>query len=119
MNLTRLIPGPAAEFDLDSVGATAELSELYRPPRARWLRLNLVASINGNAAGADGTSDGLTSRTDRRILGAIRRLSDVVLVGASSVRKEGYFLPMDEVAEDGAARDRHRIRRPERPPDPR
>lgn len=93
MNLTRLIPGPAAEFDLDSKGAAADLSELYRPPRKRWLRLNLVASINGNAAGSDGTSEGLTSRTDRRILGAIRRLSDVVLVGASSVRKEGYFLP--------------------------
>jgi riboflavin biosynthesis pyrimidine reductase len=93
VNLTRLIPSTAAEFDLDSEGAAAELSELYRPPRKRWLRLNLVASINGNAAGPDGTSDGLTSRTDRRILGAIRRLSDVVLVGASSVRKEGYFLP--------------------------
>lgn len=93
MNLTRLIPGTAAEFDLDSESAAEELAELYRPPRKRWLRLNLVASVNGNAAGADGTSDGLTSRTDRRILGAIRRLSDVVLVGASSVRKEGYFLP--------------------------
>lgn len=93
MNLTRLGPGTAVEFDLDSDGAAAELSDLYRPPRKRWLRLNFVASINGNVAGADGTSDGLTSRTDRRILGAIRRLADVVLVGASSVRKEGYFLP--------------------------
>lgn len=93
MNLTRLIPGPATEFDLDSDSAAAELAELYRPPRRRWLRLNFVASINGNAAGPDGTSEGLTSRTDRRILGAIRRLSDVVLVGASSVRREGYFLP--------------------------
>jgi Pyrimidine reductase, riboflavin biosynthesis len=93
VNLTRLIPGPSAEFDLESEGAAAELSELYRPPRRRWLRLNFVASINGNVAGPDGTSDGLTSRTDRRILGTIRRLSDVVLVGASSVRKEGYFLP--------------------------
>jgi riboflavin biosynthesis pyrimidine reductase len=93
VNLTRLIPGPSAEFDLESEGAAAELLELYRPPRRRWLRLNFVASINGSVAGPDGTSEGLTSRTDRRILGTIRRLSDVVLVGASSVRKEGYFLP--------------------------
>jgi riboflavin biosynthesis pyrimidine reductase len=93
MRLTRLLPGPATGFDLDAADATAVLDGLYRPPRRRWLRLNLVASVNGNAAGADGTSDTLTSRTDRRILGAIRRNADVVLVGASSVRAEGYFLP--------------------------
>lgn len=92
MTLTRLLPGPNAEFDLDDRVADT-LASLYAPPQPRWLRLNLVASVNGNAAGPDGTSEGLTSRTDRRILGAIRRLSDVVLIGASSVRREGYFLP--------------------------
>lgn len=84
MTLTSLIPALATDIDLDS---------LYRPPRARWLRLNFIASVNGSVAGADGTSQSLTNRTDRRILGAIRRSADVVLVGASSVRTEGYFLP--------------------------
>lgn len=93
MMLTRLVPGPATEFDLDADDASGTLDDLYRPTRPRWLRLNLVASVNGNAAGADGTSETLTSRTDRRILGSIRRNADVVLVGASSVRAEGYFLP--------------------------
>ncbi|MBB5631839.1 riboflavin biosynthesis pyrimidine reductase [Cryobacterium mesophilum] len=92
MTLTRLIPAPPAGFDLDDADDDT-LESLYTPPQARWLRLNLVASVNGNAAGSDGTSNGLSNRTDRRILGAIRRLSDVVLVGASSVRREGYFLP--------------------------
>lgn len=93
MNLRRLLPQPPALVDLEAEDAAAELAELYRPPVDRWLRLNLIASLSGNATGPDGISDGLTNRTDRRILGAIRRLADVVLVGASSVRKEGYFLP--------------------------
>jgi riboflavin biosynthesis pyrimidine reductase len=93
MIVTRLLPSPGIEVDLDAPDAATALEELYRPPRRRWLRLNLVASLNGEAAGADGTSETLTSRTDRRILGAIRRCSDVVLVGASSVRTEGYLLP--------------------------
>ena len=88
MTLRSLLPGPATDIDLD-----VDLDGLYRPPRPRWLRLNFIASVNGSIAGVDGTSQSLTNRTDRRILGAIRRAADVVLVGASSVRTEGYFLP--------------------------
>ena len=92
MTITRLLPGPITEFDVEEPRPRA-LAELYALPQRRWLRLNLISSVNGNAAGTDGTSEGLSSRTDRRILGAIRRLADVVLVGASSVRREGYLLP--------------------------
>lgn len=92
MRLTKLLPGPPEEFEVDSA-ASPTLSALYAPPVATWLRTNLIVSVNGSAAGIDGTSDGLTSATDRRILGTIRRLADVVMVGASSVRKEGYVLP--------------------------
>ncbi|MEO9104111.1 MAG: dihydrofolate reductase family protein [Terrimesophilobacter sp.] len=92
MTITRLLPGPITEFDLGQP-QPGTLAELYALPQRQWLRLNLIASVNGNAAGQSGTSDGLSSRTDRRILGAIRRLADVVLVGARSVRTEGYFLP--------------------------
>lgn len=92
MTLTKLFPEPTEEFTLESEWREV-LAALYATPQERWLRINLIASVNGNAAGADGTSHGLSSPTDRRILGAIRRLSDVVVVGASSVRKEGYFLP--------------------------
>lgn len=87
--MRQLIPqGP--DVDLDDRDA---LLELYRPPRADWLRLNLVATVDGSAAGTDGTSETLTSRADRRILGVIRELADVVLVGAGSVRAEGYLMP--------------------------
>lgn len=93
MILTRLLPRPSQEFTLDDPHWREILATLYSTPSRRWLRTNLIMSVNGNAAGADGTSTSLTSTTDRRILGAIRRQSDVVLVGASSVRKEGYILP--------------------------
>lgn len=88
MSLRSLLPRREAE-DVDPDA----LPDLYRPPRARWLRLNFIASVNGSVAGPDGTSESLTNRTDRRILGVIRRAADIVLVGASSVRTEGYFLP--------------------------
>lgn len=89
MKLHRLVPaGP--QLDLDDRDA---LLAHYRPPRPRWLRLNLVSTLDGRAAGEDGTSETLTSRADRRILGVIRELADAVLVGAASVRLEGYQLP--------------------------
>lgn len=89
MILRPLVPtGP--EVDLDD---RAALLELYRLPRADWLRLNFVTTVDGSAAGSDGTSESLTSRSDRRILGVIRELADVVLVGAGSVRAEGYQVP--------------------------
>jgi riboflavin biosynthesis pyrimidine reductase len=98
VSLTRIFPiasGAAAgeSVNLQWPDARERLAQLYAAPRRQWLRLNFVTTIAGNAAGADGTSDALSNRTDRKVLGVIRRLSDVVLVGASSVRAEGYLLP--------------------------
>ncbi len=93
MILTRVHPGPSESFELDAPATRDRLLDLYRPDSPEWLRLNLVTSVSGSAAGADGTSESLTSRSDRRILGVIRELSDAVLVGAQSVRAEGYQLP--------------------------
>lgn len=90
--MTSLVPHSGIPYDLDGDGLF-ELEKLYRCPSTPWLRLNFVASVNGDAVGFDGTSESLSSRTDRKILGAIRRNADLVLVGANSVRKEGYFLP--------------------------
>jgi riboflavin biosynthesis pyrimidine reductase len=89
----RVHPGPIESLELDVDGTRERLLDLYRPPAAQWLRLNLVTSVSGSAAGSDGTSETLTSAVDRRILGVIRELSDVVLVGAQSVRAEGYVRP--------------------------
>jgi riboflavin biosynthesis pyrimidine reductase len=93
MILRRVHPTPGGTIDLEAADAREQLLDWYRPPSADWLRLNLVSTVNGSAAGSDGTSDTITSETDRRILGAIRDHSDVVLVGAASVRAEGYRVP--------------------------
>lgn len=93
MIVERIYPSPVESIDPDAEGARARLLELYRPPRADWLRLNLITSVSGAASGSDGTSETLTNAADRRILGVIRELADVVLVGAESVRAEGYQQP--------------------------
>ena len=93
MILTPVFPTAANPFDLESTDARDRVTELYRPPREDWLRLNLIASVSGSATGPDGTSETLTNSADRLILGVIRALSDVVVVGAASVRAEGYFVP--------------------------
>ena len=90
MILERLYPAPFESVELDD---RERLLELYRPPAAEWLRLNLIMSVTGAAIGSDGTSETLTNPADRRILGVIRELADVVLVGAESVRAEGYQQP--------------------------
>lgn len=93
MIVTRHLPHPVAQIDLDDAAANGSLDELYRPRRDTWLSINLVASIDGAASGSDGTSGTLTRGADRRILGAIRRNSSTVLVGAATVRAEGHLFP--------------------------
>ena len=93
MNLTRVVPAPAESRPTEDPDFRDWVSALYRPDRPEWVRLNLIASVNGSATGRDGTSESLSNRTDRRILGVMRDLSDVVLVGASTVRAEGYVRP--------------------------
>lgn len=91
--LRRVVPVEGGELDLDAPDARATLLDWYAPPAAECVRLNLVTTLDGRAAGSDGTSESLTSRADRTILGVIRELADVVLVGAESVRREGYVRP--------------------------
>jgi riboflavin biosynthesis pyrimidine reductase len=91
--LTRVVPAPAVSRPIDAPDFRDWVTELYQPDRAEWLRLNLIASVNGSATGRDGTSESLSNRMDRRILGVMRDISDVVLVGASTVRAEGYVRP--------------------------
>jgi riboflavin biosynthesis pyrimidine reductase len=95
--LRAVFPSAGEPIDLDVDDARDRIVELYRAPREEWVRLNLISSVSGSATGSDGTSDTLSSPTDRLVLKAIRSLSDVVLVGAASVRAEGYFVPRNGV----------------------
>ncbi|HZR54453.1 MAG TPA: dihydrofolate reductase family protein [Streptosporangiaceae bacterium] len=85
MTLRQLLPVAP-----DSPGLTAAgLAALYAYPDGRWLRANMVASADG-AASLAGASAGLSSDTDRRLFALLRTLSDVILVGAATVRTERY-----------------------------
>jgi len=68
-----------------------ELIEVYRvEDRAvPHLRANFVSSLDG-AVEIDGQSKALTSDSDSRVFSMLRRLADVVLVGAGTIRDEGY-----------------------------
>ncbi|AZZ48800.1 pyrimidine reductase [Rathayibacter rathayi] len=92
MILQPLIPA-GRPIVLGEEGARAAVADAWRPADAVRVRLNMIASITGSSIGADGTSETLTNRVDRTILGVIREQADVVLVGAASVRAEGYRLP--------------------------
>lgn len=53
------------------------------------IRMNFVSSADG-AATVAGRSAGLGGDTDRAIMQVLRAMSDVVVVGAGTVRAEGY-----------------------------
>jgi riboflavin biosynthesis pyrimidine reductase len=91
--LTPVYPDAAGSIDLVAEDARERLADLYRPPRPDWVRVNLIGSVSGSAAGSDGTSETLTNPADRTLLKVIRALADVVVVGAASVRAEGYYIP--------------------------
>lgn len=88
--------GPDVETALEvgSDETQATLESWYRPAVTPWLRLNLISAVSGDAAGTDGTSETLSNPADRAILRAIRDVADAVLVGAASVRAEGYRVPL-------------------------
>lgn len=76
----------------DPVSA-AGLADLYAPPRRRWVRSNMVSSLDGSAVGANGLSGSVNTPADRRVFTVLRDLADAVLVGAGTARAEGYTRP--------------------------
>jgi riboflavin biosynthesis pyrimidine reductase len=67
-----------------------ELVEAYAPDRSRpAVRINFVTSLDG-AVQVDGYSRGLSGEADRLLFGILRRHADAVMVGAGTLRHEGY-----------------------------
>ena len=69
-----------------------DLLDLYRaevPTTGPWLRVNFVATLDGSAS-AEGRSGALGGPDDLRVFDLLRRVADVVLVAAGTVRDEGY-----------------------------
>lgn len=82
MLMHRLLPAPAGEVDtLDAYALPA----VDRP----HLRVNMVTSVDG-AATVEGRVGVLSGAADHTLLHELRSLSDVLLVGAGTIRAEGY-----------------------------
>ena len=86
---------------LGPVGREITASEAYgiaRPaavdPRGRrpWVGMCMVSGIDGSTV-VNGSSQALSGDADRSVLVALRQVADVVLVGAGTVRDEGYGPP--------------------------
>jgi riboflavin biosynthesis pyrimidine reductase len=78
--MRRLRPDPGDEVDLAAA---------YAVDAERHVRANFVSSLDG-AVTVSGRSAGLSSEADRALFRLLRRLADVVLVGAGTVRTENY-----------------------------
>lgn len=78
--MRRWMPDPSDDVDLAAA---------YAVPGGRHVRANFVASLDGSVT-LEGKSEGLSSDADRRLFHLLRALSDVILVGAGTVRAERY-----------------------------
>lgn len=70
----------------------AALARAYAaPPGAdRWLRVNMVTTLDGAATGSDGRSGSINTEADHTVFELLRALSDVVLIGSGTARTERY-----------------------------
>lgn len=77
--IDRLWPEPADDLGDDAIVGFGEPG----------VRVNFISSVDG-AATTGGLSGGLGDDSDKRRFELLRRVADVVLVGAGTVRAEGY-----------------------------
>lgn len=72
----------------------ADMVDIYSWPKAgRHVRLNMAINAEAAFVDAQGKSKGLSSQADRSLLKIIRGGADAVVVGASTIRSEGWNMP--------------------------
>ncbi len=75
-------------------GRSGELSDAdlvrLHITRAPFVRLNIVATVDGAAAGPDGRSGSINTAADHRVFEVLRAWADVVLIGRGTYDAEGY-----------------------------
>ncbi|MDO5634216.1 MAG: dihydrofolate reductase family protein [Micrococcus sp.] len=89
----------------------AEILALYAPPPPEqrraghrpWVRMMVISSADG-AVSVQGQSGALGSPADQRVFALARRTADAIVVGAATVRAEGYA---GALVDDDAQRWRH------------
>jgi riboflavin biosynthesis pyrimidine reductase len=91
-SLRRLLPD-AGVVDTADEAARGVLRDWYAWLPGERVRIGLVTTVDGDAAGDDGTSGDLSGGADRAVLGVLREVADVVLIGASTLRAEPHLVP--------------------------
>lgn len=90
--MRRLHPTPIEETSV-AEAYTAARSRITTPSGTRpTVGMCMVQSIDGSTV-VDGASLALSGPADRDVLLGLRQIADCVLVGAGTVRKEGYGAP--------------------------
>ena len=87
------------------LGPDVPLPELYAVPQEPWLRLNMVSTVDGAATGLSGTSRSINNEPDQVVFRLLREQADVIVVGAGTLRDEGYRpnpLPIVAVTRSGS-----------------
>jgi riboflavin biosynthesis pyrimidine reductase len=88
--MRRLLPDPTGP-----VQSLRQHYEVPRPPapgNRPWIAVCMVSSLDG-AIAVDGRSQGLSNPNDTQVLLTLRDVADMILVGAGTVRDEGYGAP--------------------------
>jgi riboflavin biosynthesis pyrimidine reductase len=85
----RVWPDPVDDLSVDE--AVNHERRPHESGRA-WLMLCMVMSLDGSTV-VEGRSGALSHPVDAALLAALRRQADVILVGAGTVRAEGYGPP--------------------------
>lgn len=85
-----LIGGPVRDDRIDEGLTDEEIRAVYEPPRLPWLRVNMVATVDGAATGEGGKTGTINNPADHRVFHLLRRMSDAIVVGAGTARAEGY-----------------------------
>jgi riboflavin biosynthesis pyrimidine reductase len=70
-----------------------DLVRLYRWPQptgVAHVRSNFISTLDGSVQGLDGRSGSINTESDHEVFALHRGLADVILVGAGTVRDEGY-----------------------------
>ncbi len=78
---------PLADLDDEALAAA------YAPRAEPWLRVNFVSTVDGAAQGPDGLSKSINNAADKRVFNALRTQADCLVVGAGTLRAEGYQVP--------------------------
>lgn len=88
-HMRRLHPGPPIAITIDEACAFDRRRHHDGRP---WVEICMVASVDGSTV-VNGRSGELSGATDQKLLAGLRRVADVVLVGAGTVRAERYGAP--------------------------